>query len=263
MSLRLASPAEIRARIDAMPGGTQRVPAPTRDEPHRTLKVDFDVLKVTNMLCLVKGSRASEVVTRNYDAGKGNTSATLKLEVVTHYDSGEEALHFTGDVLKKKAPTKCSFSIPLKPEYEPFAKPIWDAWERAGGNPCDIDRHRAYWGNRVVFRGLSYMIDQQIILLRDAAGEKILDANGKPAFTVVQEHEKRAGIHVQRHIRLEELEALQLTDPEITSYFRWSPGMMGLNPMRSRYRFIRWEEYFHKLLRRPPQQTRHNNEKNP
>ena len=242
-----ATPAAFRARIDAITK-TVEFPHPTKENPDYTRRVDGELLKTLDMTLLVGGFRINEVVIR-HSPEEANTSDLLSLSVETHYDTGEEALVFRCGTLKKKVPTEREFAVPLKPEYEPYAKKILDAF--ADGNPFNLDRHTAYRANRVVFAGLVYDIEQQILYKHDDEGKLLRDEKNKPIVErVIDPHPKPASDHVLRHTRNEELDNLQLTEMEITAYFRWSPITMGINPQRMRYRVLKWPRYFGKFLRR-------------
>jgi hypothetical protein len=250
VELHIASPTEVRNRIDSMPGGLIWAPAPIKANPERTVKINLDILKVVNMICLVGGFRISEVVAIDY-SGYGNTSDTLRVEVTEHRSTGEEAILITVNALKKKAPEVRELGIPLDSYSEPYAKPILEAWNKAGENPCYIDRTRAYLGNSLIFSGLGYKIKSRVEysrgedhkLRRDEFGRKIRSR-------VVDAHQKSFSDHGMRHIRAEELRRVfQFTREERVSFFSWSTLMLGDAPVMDDYSRMEWIEWFPKLLK--------------
>ena len=247
-----ASPLELRRRIAAIPSGEIEVPDQSPRFPNGVCRVDGDTLRHADMLLLIGGLRINEAATKTR-RGHANTSHTLRMEATEHKDSGEEALLISCDALKKRVPETREFAVPLKPRHEPFAEPILEAWNDAGKkNYCSLSEHQAYLANRQIFSGLAYRIEQQVIYQKDEMGHVLRDPdNRRPLILrVIEPHPKQQSNHGLRHWRLEELEAAQLQDREITSYFKWSSMTMGINPMRTRYGAAKWHTYFAKLLKK-------------
>jgi len=251
-ALELASPKLVRQRILAITEDIV-IPHPSHKFPDGHIIVKAETLRLTDMLARICGSRISEICVK-HGPKDANLSHTLYLEETDHQDSGEKVLLIRCDALKKKIPETREFAVPMKSEYEPFAQPVWDAWVKNGGkNFCDLSRQEAWLANRVVFAGLGYTVEQQIIFSRDEKGKVLRDRKKKPIIQRVEPpHLKQITNHGERHGREEELEWFQLEDRQITSYFGWSPITMGINPMRSRYGKPKWYSYFQRFLRRPP-----------
>lgn len=249
-NLRIATPAEVRSAIDSIPSGDFFIPHPTKATPNRIDKVNGDVLKVTDMLALVGGFRIDEIAAKTYGKDK-STANTLKLETVTHHNTGQEALLIHVDALKKKAPETREIGIPLDPHSEPYSKQILDAWEKSSGNPCEIDRRTAWAANRIVFAGLGYKVKGRVTYLKDEDGKLIRDAEDKKIIeTTTREHPKPGSDHFLRHIRVRELRQLQFTRDERIAFFRWSTTGFGGEAMLDTYDPVDWFEWFPKLLKR-------------
>lgn len=261
MSLKVASPSDVRARIDAIREDII-IPKPSAKFPNGRAIVKADIIKAVDMIALVGGFRIDEVVTKHSEAD-ANTSETLTVEATTHQRSREEALVFKVAALKKRAPEYREFGVPLNPYYEPLAKPILAAWEKAAGNPCSVNRQNAWEANKQIYAGLGYTIEPYIRFVddledfkrRSAHPENIVGARqvtvkGKLKWEIqVAGHIHQAGNHLHRYARTEELEnRIQLREIHVNSYFRWTPLTFGSTASKRRYNYPKWHEYFQDLL---------------
>lgn len=218
--LKIATPRDIRQTIDSLHEDI-RFPCPTPKYPHGEKVVKWETLQTTDRLGYLGGFRISELVTRYH--GEGNTSSTLEMEITEHFNTKEEVLIIRVNALKKKKEIVREIGLPLSEEYEPWSKPVWEAYEKNDyQNPCYLNRKYAWGGNRVLFDGLGYRVE----------GRQELKAGSD---------------HILRHVRSTELRQLQLTPEERVSFFRWANTK---NPLLSTYDPIEWFEYFPKFLQK-------------
>jgi hypothetical protein len=221
--LRLATPSEVRTRIDAIHEDI-RIPHPSDKFPNGEIVVPWETIQVTDRLALLGGFRISEIVTKR-NRGKGNTSDTLSLEETEHKATGEKTLLIRVNALKKKDPVTREIGIPLDPRHEPWAEPVWDTWNNNDKkNPCNLSRQQAWAANRAIFNGLGYKVKGRDDL-------------------------KPGSDHLLRHIRVTELRQMQLTREERTAFFSWSAMNLGGAVVMDDYDKPEWFEWFPKLLK--------------
>ena len=249
MSLVEATPELIRSRIDGIPSGIIEVPDPSPKFPNGVLRVDGDTLRTLDMLLVVSGARISEAAA-NPSGARRNVSASLSLEEDTLDD--EPVLLIKRTPLKKKSAPTLEIGVPLNPEYEPFSRPVLDAWRRVRGNPCNLTASQALAANHLIFTGIGYRIRPRVIYERSENGKPIRDAAGRKVIKrVVAEHMKPAANHVIRHIRATELRRrFKLTREERTAFFNWSTMNLGGSAMQDDYDQVEWIEWFSKLCKR-------------
>ena len=227
-----------------------RIPHPSEKFPKGEIVVPWLTLATLDRVLFLGGFRISEVCTKPTKEDSGNTSDTLSLEVVTHHNTGEEALLFKVNTLKKKITVTREFALPLNQRHEPWTSMIYYQWSKNEGNPCALDRKTAWAANRLVFEGLQYKIKARAIYLKDESGKNLKDENGRSTIErEVKEHYHPGADHLLRHARAEELRHLQLTIEERVSFFKWSSQGFGLNPMLGTYSEPEWFDYFPKFLK--------------
>lgn len=252
-SLFIPSPSEVRDRINGIREDDYLIPSPSEMFPDGVRRINGYTVKLTAMLALIGGFRISEICTKyTPNQTTGNSSETLKLFIEEHKATGQEALRIQVNALKKKAPVIRDLGIPMDPHSEPYSEKLYKAWEKQGGNPCNINRHASWQILQKTFEGFGYTVDPRVVYKRDNEGKLLRDENGKTIIDhTIEQHIKQAGNHFLRHIRLTELRTVfQMPLEERVSFFKWSPGGFGINPMAARYDKIEWFEYFPKLLRR-------------
>jgi len=224
--LRVPTAAEVRARIEAIRDEEYTIPSPSAKFPDGVRRIDGSVVKITSKLALIGGFRISEICRKYSPRSKGaNTSNTLRIWVDEHRDTGEEALRIQVATLKKNYPILRDIGVPLDPYHEPFSRPILEAWEKSGGNPCDVSRQDAWYVNREAFDGFGYRVSRKLEL-------------------------KPAGNHFLRHMRAIELKDMQVSAEDRVSFFKWSAGSVGLNQMIMTYSESDWFDYFPRLLKK-------------
>lgn len=223
--LSIPSVSLVRERIKAMTDADYLVPSPSEKFPDGVRRIDGEAVRVTLKLALIGGFRISEVCTKYPTLGKSqNTSDSLRVFVDTHKATGEEVLRVQVQALKKKEYVLRDLGLPLGKTHEPFSSDILRAYERVGGNPCMVNRQEAWYVARMIFDGFGYRVNKRKDL-------------------------KPAGNHFLRHMRAVELREMQLSPEERVSFFKWSSGGVGINPMIMVYSEPDWFEYFPKLLR--------------
>ena len=248
---RQATNNEARDRIESIREDI-RIPHPSLKFPKGEIVVPWRTIATVDRIALLGGFRVSEVVSK-YPRSKrgGNTSDTMTITVTEHNNTGEEVLMIKVTTLKKRSKVTRDVGVPLSSQHEPLAKFILNEWERSGGKPCNIDRYQAWRANREIFRGLSYKVRPQVIYEHDELGKIVKDERGRSKIArEIPEHMKQATDHFLRHIRANELRELQLTAEERVSFFKWSAGGVGMNPMLFTYSMPDWFTYFPKLLKR-------------
>jgi len=247
--LHLASPAEVRARVDAVHEDI-RIPHPSAKFPRGEIVVPWKTITTVDRLALLGGFRISEIVTK-FSGEKGNTSNTLSIDDnVIHRDTKQKVLLIRVNTLKKKAPVQREIGIPLSQEHEPWASMVAYQWRNAGGNPCNISRQVAWAANRIIFKGLGYKVRSWIRYKRNEKQRIQRDANGKKIIIeIIPEHIKQGSDHFLRHIRTTELRQMQFTPEERANFYKWSPITFGGNPLLETYDNIEWFEMFPKLLK--------------
>jgi len=208
------------------------------------MKVDGSVLKSLDRFLYLTGCRISEAVTtprKPYEsAAKGLVAPrTTGGELTLSYGKyGEEdAALFGFKTLKKKTGIDRVVALPLSPKVEPWTQFVVNTWR--GGNPYKLSRHVAYQANKIIFAGLGYIVEDQLV--KDRKGNTLFEA---------PRHMKRSSDHFLRHVRSRELTmSYGFSDNDLMTFFGWSPVSFGKNPYMQRYQNLRWQDYFPKLLR--------------
>lgn len=245
--IRVAAPEDVRRRIATLNRDIE-IPHPSKKFPKGIIRVKASTLRGVDMLAYIGGLRIDEVCGKAY--GNVNTSATLSLTEDTHRGTGEPVLIIRVNALKKKLPTLREIGIPLRPQHEPFARPVLDAWKGNGEKPFSIDRFTAYRANLILFAGLEYRVKPRLIYRRDAENKLVRDENNKKILDrMVPEHSQGISNHGMRHIRTTELRnRFQLTREERTAFYRWSTMNLEGAAVMDDYDQPEWFEYFPKLL---------------
>ena len=124
--------------------------------------------------------------------------------------------------------------VPLAVEYEPWAEPILEAFEKAGSDPVfPIPRQTAFRVARKLFEGLGYGIEPY--------------RREKP----IPRHLKPFGLHAIRHMRATELmEYYGFSIEDLALYLGWELRF-GASVAR-RYLHLQWQRYVDLLLKSPP-----------
>jgi hypothetical protein len=238
--LKEITPAKLRKTISNIP---KKIEIPFRDN---TMKVDGSRIKLLDMFLYLTGCRISEAIIQAPNPYQSKTKNRVIQPRVTGNDlhvsftsyEGEEVAVFTLDTLKRKTGLLRNVAIPLNPKIEPWGRNI--ALPLKWENPFTMNRHIVYQANRVVFNGLGYIIEPQLVKRRD--GSIIFEA---------PKHMKPASDHFMRHIRSRELTVdYGFSDNDLMQFFGWSPVSFGKNPYMQRYQNLRWQDYFPKMLQK-------------
>jgi integrase len=226
--LKEPKPREIRRVIENIP---DVIEIPVYDN---VMKVDGRRLKLLDKFLYITGCRISEAVTRRTkdDRVTGDILTTSEDE----FNDIDVAI-WNFSTLKRKTGLNRSVALPMDDRYEPWAEEIYKPmqWE----NPFTMSRHIAYQANRIIFNGLGYIIEPQLVKRRD--GTVIFEAD---------KHMKHSSNHFLRHVRSRELTVdYGFTDNDLMTFFGWSPVSFGKNTYMQRYQNLRWQDYFPKLLK--------------
>ena len=141
-------------------------------------------------------------------------------------------------------------ALPLVDEYEPWAKEVFDYFQKAGDNYVFANLSRQdVWHyithKQRIFEGLHYRI-KKYTYFRDLMLEEPEDKGFK-----VLSHSRKLKGHGIRHVRVDELlKRYGFDGVDIAAYVGWSMGKEGPD-MMSNYAEIRemWQRYIKKLCK--------------
>lgn len=125
-------------------------------------------------------------------------------------------------------------ALPLKPEYEPLTRPLYEYFKAKGdGLAFEFTRQTLHAYAVQTFVGLEYDIER-------------MNVNGN----IRERHKRDAAIHFLRHIRASELSWTYHFEPqELASYCGWTLRNAGYSQAMERYQILDWQGYFRKLLK--------------
>jgi hypothetical protein len=136
-----------------------------------------------------------------------------------------------------------NIALPLEEQYEPWTKPLYEFFRRAGDGPVFNYNRQQIWyyiKKNGVFRCMAYPIDRY----------KVYDDSG--VRKEVDKHVNPFALHALRHIRTTELVEFYGFDGfNLSIYGGWTlKTIAGVSSSMERYLSLSWSTYFPKLLKR-------------
>ncbi len=131
--------------------------------------------------------------------------------------------------------------IALPFQYEPWAEPLLEYFERFGKTPVfNLSRQKLWRLAKSLFEGLTYPIEKYTIW-----------KNGELVKTV-DRHQKDFTLHALRHLRASELvEYYGFGGFELSVYGGWTmKTTIGISSQFDRYISLGWQSYVGKLLKK-------------
>jgi hypothetical protein len=141
----------------------------------------------------------------------------------------------------KRGGRERKIALPLDGRYEKWTEELVDYYESCKNAPLfPFTRQRIGQLTRKVFGGLSYPIEQYVIVKKDLGLRK-----------VVKQHIKPFRLHALRHLRATELvEFYGFDGMDLSVYGGWTlRSMIGVGSSLERYAHLQWQRYFPKLLK--------------
>jgi len=138
-------------------------------------------------------------------------------------------------------------ALPLNPAYEPWTQPLYAYFKERidQGKPIfPFNRQKIWMLARQTFNGWHYRIAGYVRKKADGTKKR------------VPEHYKPFGDHALRHLCDENLENnYGFTGKDKSAYLGWTQRTVGetASSASERYRTIRWQSYFPKLLKKRQQ----------
>ena len=154
---------------------------------------------------------------------------------------------------KRKGIIKRTTALPLNPEYEPLAQPIYKyilKRQNKSEGVFPFYRQKIHKVAIKTFKGLSYTIIPYNVPLKDTEGNIIrIDTKVKTKF--IQEHQRRLAVQGLRHVRASELRNIHgIQGRELDTFVGWVSSRRGDlgGQTQDRYAEQPWRAYFPKLL---------------
>lgn len=195
-------------------------------------------LQVIEMLLKIQTKEAT-LTQVMAEAKKKIPVAVFKIKIAKqHLEPGEIAPHRL-------------IALPLVDEFEPWAKEVFEYFQKSGDNYVfpDISRQDVWHyitHKQRIFEGLHYPIKKYTYF----RGLIIEDQEDDKGFKVLRHNRKLKG-HGIRHVRVDELlKRYDFDGVDIAAYVGWSMGKEGPE-MMSNYAEIRemWQRYIKKLCK--------------
>jgi hypothetical protein len=189
-------------------------------------------------------ARISEVVSRacpkDTTTARGPKGSDAKLDSFLYRGSEIPCVVFTVKTAKRKRGHFCGkehlryIGLPLEEEYEPFTKPLYGYFLRAGDRPVFDFTRQTIWEyvkDKGVFKDLTYPITE---------------------YGYVPAHDRLFRLHALRHLRASELTGYYGFDGfQLATYGGWTYHVMAqTSPVMDRYLSLSWQSYFEKLLKK-------------
>ncbi len=196
-------------------------------------------MKMALMATYLLGARASEIVGH---AVKGETAYGPVGDDAWEdtYIAGANAAAEPVAVFRlrtaKKSGMERYVALPLRPECEPWARPLLEYFRKAKNEKVfPFTRKTLYNHARSVMDGLTYTIEPYYCMESKA---------------VVGRHTRDAAVHFLRHVRATELAGVYgFTAMELAAYCGWSYRATGMSSVMVRYISISWQSYIPKLFK--------------
>ena len=150
---------------------------------------------------------------------------------------GEEVVVFTVYTAKRGG-LKRNVALPIS--YEPWAKPVYEYFQKKGANPVfPFNRQKVWAYSKQAFEGETYEIEEYKVL-----------KDGK--LISVKRHRKPFRLHALRHLRASELvEYYGFDGFNLATYGGWKYSTTArTSPVMDRYLTLGWQSYIEKLFKK-------------
>lgn len=199
------------------------------------------------MAAYLFAARISEVVGYAYPSDetttpRGPRGTDVALETYLDRDRQVEAVVFTVHTAKRKGMDRF-VGLPANPEYEPWAKPLYEYFQSKGDMKVfPFTRQEMWMHSAKAFEGLRYKV----------MGYKIWNQNeADPEY--IPDHSRAFRLHALRHLRASELVKIYGFDGvDLAAYGGWTLAQAARmqSTIFDRYVALSWQKYFPKLLRK-------------
>ena len=208
-------------------------------------RVDAEKMRIALIFIYLYACRSAEVLARRSPSDRtkfqyGVYRRDVYIDIYPRRLNGDayeevEVLVAEIPIAKKKELTYRQVAVPI--EYEPFAREILRYIEKYDDDDplFNITRQTLHQASKTWLQGLTYRIRR---------------------YGDVESHERQAGLHYLRHMRISELVADYHFDGiDVTTYVGWKMTSEEIPPhlaeLLDRYGHRRWTRYIEKLFKHP------------
>jgi hypothetical protein len=223
---------------------------PVNEVRRRIAWIPYRPVRMACMALYLFAARVSEIVAR---APKGERCYGIKgtdvyLDKYVMGDRSVDAIIFRVKTAKRE-PKGMIRDIALPPDYEPWAKELYEYFQQFGDKYVFPMTRQELWElAKPYFADLSYRVYRYPYV--DRATKQLV---WRPS------HDRSFTLHAFRHLRAVELVEYYGFDAlNLTAYCGWTirSGQAGfgmsVSPVMARYLHLSWQGYFPKLLKRRP-----------